>query len=426
MGAAQGGDELASLKELLLRKPDEQAPTNPSPEITQGLIGMGSRTLAAEWNLARAPIWYPVQHGPRGRGRSDNLMLWKRPYSQVSSEQAPDYRDLMLCIYLMTEYALAGCRPDRVVLVSVKAAAEAMGFSLIGGTQRRTVKRSLRRLRAVAIESAIRGWRTAKFVYGWGPIDAYLIIGDRVAVRLSQEIAGGIVAGCVSFCHRPTLLSLAARDLVAMRLWVFLEAERLDHRWRYRMFGMGNGDLDDHSFPPIVALLRLGDHKRSRCLARIRSALAVIRACDPRYDVGLEESADGDDWILHVRKSQQPADPTDRAQVPGPMAPALGANGALSSGPMTPRTGANGARPRVQIEGYRRLPVVSSVSSSVVPGREDKRLRPVGELLSKLVGAGLGPELAAEYGARFATTGTGAPPVARDCSEAGSSEEEPP
>src|ERR1035437_750441 len=112
MDAALVGDDLASLKGRLLGKPDEQSPADSSPPITESRTVLGSRVSAAEWNLARAPIWHPVQHGPRSRGRPGNLMLWKHSYSQASTEQAPDYRDLMLCIYLTTEYAVAGCPSD--------------------------------------------------------------------------------------------------------------------------------------------------------------------------------------------------------------------------------------------------------------------------------------------------------------------------
>jgi hypothetical protein len=192
-----------------------------------------------------------------------------------------------------------------------------------------------------------------------------------------------------------------------MRLWAFLEAERLDHTFRYRVFAGKHEEPATHSFPPLVALLRLGDRKDGRCLARIEAALEVIRECDSRYSVTLKASADGGGWNLHAeRRRRPPITLADGVRGEGSMAPSGGAYGVQSAGLMTPPARANGGRSQDQTEEFRRSSVASSdgYAGEMLRGGEPA---PEGDFLDALHRHGLDERLHAEYQARRPRDGPG-------------------
>jgi hypothetical protein len=155
----------------------------------------------------------------------------------------------------------------------------------------------------MTIESAVRtrsGKKTG--VHGWGIVDEYVIEGRHIAVRLSEAVAREVRSNGATLMDGPTLRSIAHKDLIAMRLWTFLEAETLHRIWQYRVFGHEDRDPADHSLPPLADLLRLHG-KPSQVIDRLRHAIGVIVECDPGYDVlALGPSASGRGWILYARK----------------------------------------------------------------------------------------------------------------------------
>ena len=376
MPADHEEDDVALLRDRLTGK-TQIAEDFDQPQIVLSLAAKGRSTVAADPNVLRAPLWEPVRHGVAGVRSQPSTILWNHSFRTSSSEEMPNYRDLMLLVHLTTTWVSNGCSKDRIVVTSLGDAAKAMGLALPGGSQRRTSRSALRRMRAIVIESAIREHRDLAVV-GWGLIDAYWIDASGVAVRVSQEYASLVTSGRVTFLHEPTMRALAHVDLVAMRLWAFLETETLPREFRYRLFGAPHELPRDHQYPPIATLLRLTDKKRSRIVARLQAALAAIQTCDHSYRLRLESSASGEDRNLVVAKSRSrraeastpvpastnPERPIDSPR-PGQVAPQPGANGAPAPGQMAPQPRANDGPEYPRDEPHRRSDVGSTDVSTV-------------------------------------------------------------
>jgi hypothetical protein len=296
----------------------------------------------------------------------------------------------MLFLFIETEFMRAGCPADRTIRFTLADAARAMGYGVLGGSERKTARRALKRLNAVSIDSAVQTRFGLTGVLVWSLMDAYAC-GEDVRVRVSQEVAYLITHGCVTFYDQPTLGELLRRDLVAARLWVFLESERLDKLRRYRMFGAEPEDPAENWLPPITRLLGLRDAKRSRVLTRLGRAFAVIGECDRCYSLSVRPSADGNDWILLARKRARGTAPVDsppaRRKAPdarandgrsgGQMGPGVRANDGRSGGQMGPGVGANEAPGPARNRPYRRRTSDSTDAYSVVSDLGDTTLSSV-------------------------------------------------
>jgi hypothetical protein len=219
-------------------------------------------------------------------------------------------RDERLLADVHTRYVRAGCPPDRQVSFSLGEAARLLGHrGGLGGRNRELVKETLRRVRAVQLESTVRYPDGHEEALGWGLVDWWRTTtrgGGRGALRLSEPVADLIRAGSVTFLHGPAWEALLERDELAARLWTFLEAESLPRLWRYSLFSAPPGHPDrERDMPALADLLRLRDPNRSRVAARIGRACAAIEAEDPRYRLAVLKSKEPGMWRLEAARGQQ-------------------------------------------------------------------------------------------------------------------------
>ena len=260
--------------------------------------------VGADFNALRAPIWLAVKSGPRVIPHTD-LGLWRHPLKVSTASSWPSHRDLLLYIHICTEYLNQGLAASRWIYTTLSRAARQMGLLWDGGSTRREVRRGLERLTGVTVESAVKTPGQSIVYLGWHLVDQYVVRSNGVDVQLSERVAATVSAGGFVKMNQRALLSLAQADLIATRLWVFLEAESLPREWHYRVFGINGEPSSSWDLPPLSVMLQLTDRNRSRVAARIRQAIDHVHQVDPLYGLSLHPARSGSDVILTVNKTRR-------------------------------------------------------------------------------------------------------------------------
>ena len=265
-------------------------------------------TVAMETTLARLPLW------AESRQVVAQLTLWAtgslygHPVRIVQGAGPMDDRAYRLLAHLVRSYALAECPPERRVSFTLSEAARWAGYGK-GGRQLRLVRDSLLRMRATALESAVRYPDGHTESLAWGLIDRGWTT-DAVGrsggfVTLSEELAGLIRQGSLVYLDAPTLDALGERDGMAVILWGFLEGESRPSPWRYSLFSAPEGypPVDSRDVLAIADLLRVsGWERRRRAKDRIGKAAAAIMAIDPRYQLVISRGQGRGMWTLNVAR----------------------------------------------------------------------------------------------------------------------------
>jgi hypothetical protein len=329
---------------------------------TRALAAMPS-AVAMETTLARLPLW------AESRQLATQLELWaagslyRHPVRIVQAAGPMDDRAYRLLAHLIRRYAGAECPPERRVPFTLSEAARWAGYGK-GGRQLRLVRDSLLRMRATALESAVRYPDGHTETLTWGLIDRGWTT-DAVGrsggfVTLSEELAGLIRQGSLVYLDAPMLDALGELDGMAVILWGFLEGET-SRDWRHALFSAPEGYPPvDRETPAIADLLRVsGWDRRRRAKDRIVKACAAVMAVDPRYRLAITRGQGRGMWTLAVAK--------------GPGTP-RGARWVLSGALAGTPGGASGysqGRGRAQNGG---VPLVSTVGSNVssLPSRENR------------------------------------------------------
>ena len=249
-------------------------------------------------------------------------VLYGRQFRQIAGH-ALTVTDQRLYAELTTRYIHTGCPADRRVTFSLGEAARLLGHASLGGETRRLVRDSLIRLKGAVIESALRDPEGNEEVMGWSLLDWYRTTtrgGGRGWVKLSEQIAYLIKRGSVTYLHAPTWDAIARQDEIAGRLWSFLEAESLVTVRRYQLFASSPGQVaEERNLPAIAELLRLDWSRRSQVAKRVRRALAVMVANDPRYKASLVKGRLPGMWRLEASRTQLLAGGVPTSPLPPPV-----------------------------------------------------------------------------------------------------------
>ncbi|MDA8332042.1 MAG: hypothetical protein M0027_12760 [Candidatus Dormibacteraeota bacterium] len=264
------------------------------PPVTLALRPKGRDTLAVERDMCRAPIWHP-----RPQSADDlavpQLVLYGLPLRRLSGS-ALTVGDQRIFADVATRWVRAGCPPDRRVLYSLGDAARALGGAA-GGKEWRLARASLVRLRGATYESVLRQAGGAEAIWIWGLIDdaRFVLRGHQDGhVTISQVMADLVAGGAVTYLHAPTWDGIRARDEIAARLWVWLEAESLPAAWRYPVFGAGG----------LADMLGLRWARRWRVARRIAMAAEAICDADRRYRLTLTEGLAPGQWHLTAARDR--------------------------------------------------------------------------------------------------------------------------
>lgn len=313
-----------------------------------------SDTVAMERTLNRLPLHSASRQAGAQPTLWDDGSLYGYPIRIDQAHGVMDDHVHRVLAHLIRRYAETGCPPDRRVSFTLAEAARWAGYDK-GGRQFRLVKDGLLRMRSTTLESAVRypdgrtGW------LAWGLIDrAWTTDAVRASggfVTLSEEMAGLIRVGSLTYLDAPTLDALGELDGMAVILWSFLEGESRTP-WRHSLFSAPEGSppVNSRETPAIADLLRVsGWAQRRRAKQRIATACAAIMAVDPRYRLVIGPGRGRGMWTLNVARAPgAPGRP--RGVLPG----ALGC---------TPRY----ARVYPQVRGRAQNGGVPSVLPSVLP-----------------------------------------------------------
>jgi hypothetical protein len=224
------------------------------------------------------------------------------------SAQPLGVRDVLLFGDISRAY-YADCMPaHRTVPLSLRGAADAMGYARKGGGRRNELARqSLRRL-----------YETDLVWEEWTTVDHHVQLHFRLLESLATDntkaavkltgIGAQLVQGSVlAYLRRDTARCIVADDELAARLWMFLEGE--NHRgrtWHYRVFRAPKGGTRKHTDAPIISeiLGMTGWSRRRRVAERITAAVDVITRHDgDRWALHLEHERTHGMWTLHAKRS---------------------------------------------------------------------------------------------------------------------------
>jgi len=264
-------------------------------------------TVAMERTLARLPLYSQARQVVAQLTLWASGSLYGHPVRVVQGHGPMDDRAYRLLAHLIRRYAGAECPPERVVPFTLSEAARWAGYGK-GGRQVRLVRDSLLRMRATALESAVRYPDGHTEALAWGLIDRGWS-SDAVGrsggfVTLSEELAKLIRQGSLVYLDAPTLDALGERDGMAVILWGFLEGESRAP-WRYSVFSAPEGypPVDSRDTLAIADLLRVsGWDRRRRAKDRIAKACAAIMAVDPRYQLAITRGQGRGMWTLNVAR----------------------------------------------------------------------------------------------------------------------------
>jgi hypothetical protein len=226
----------------------------------------------------------------------------------------------------------------------------------------------------VVIEAALRDASGKETDFVFGLIDAAWVSPTRgVDVRMSQEMAHQAVTNALTYLHSPTQAAIAADDLIAERIWEFLEAETFRFPMRYPILPSLKGPA---YMPPIAELLQLADSNERRVVRRITRAAEVIRRNDPAYGaLAVVRGRGGVAYLLAFRE--------------GVRRPSVGQ--------LRADLGVFDVRARSQKRPPRRISVDKTV---VRRNATSKPLEPLSSVLENLIAGGLKPDLVAAFGRR--------------------------
>lgn len=280
------------------------APVGESVSVSSNTLRLASMpsTVALETNLARLPMWVASS--------ASSVMLqlalpwtvgtlYGEPVRILETQGHLTVSDMRLVAHAIKRYAEAGCPEDRRARFTLNEASRWSGHRGKGGRQLRLVRDAFMRLRATALETTVRHVDGHTESLAWGLIDRGWTDADvgreAGSVTFSDELARLVREGSLTYLDAPTLDALADRDEVAARLWVYLEAERIDAggHWARLLYSAPEGEPErERDTPAIADLLRLSGWERRRDVrARVDRAMRVVAAVDPRYRYTLLPSA---------------------------------------------------------------------------------------------------------------------------------------
>lgn len=291
-----------------------RAATNGAPEVRLRLERLGPKTRALETNTARAPIFAaPSREGVQLALSWEELPVHGGSFVIREARGPLSPREEHLLGALHTAYIRDGLPEHRRVTLSLGEAARLLGHSgQPGGRNREIVKEALRRIAAVSLESTVRyrdeHGRPQEDTLGYRLVDSWHTTtrgGGRGSVVLSEPIAALLSAGSVTFLRGPVWEALLARDLIAARVWTYLEADDLTHARPYALWAAPPGEpARERSMPALTDLLRLRDGNRARVAARLRAACAVIAEEDDRYTLEVVKSREPGMWHLRAGRGR--------------------------------------------------------------------------------------------------------------------------
>lgn len=277
-------------------------------ETSRRLIGLGPRTLGQDLALARSPIWHLVSKTLT----PDDLVNPSGPLVRVAGPSLT-IGDQRLFAELFTSWARRGFPSDHRVSFVIADLAAALGLQHKGGKQYSLVRTSLRRL-ASAVFADVQQDGRYEIETGATLLAEYQARsrpGTACSARLNERTATTLLRQPMTYLDGPTWDAIMARDLLAARLWVWLEGERIRDEWRWSLFPSGREPVVFGLHPParrttpIAHLLTIDNWSRRRKIVeRIRSASGVVASIDPRYELAVEPSVtDRGNYVLHCRRS---------------------------------------------------------------------------------------------------------------------------
>ena len=139
------------------------------------------------------------------------------------------------------------------------------------------------------------------------------------SATINEKTAQKLLAYPVTYLDAATWDGIMARDLLAARLWVWLEGEHIREEWRWSLFPDSRQPVvlalqpKGRRTTPVAHLLTIDTWSRRRkVVERVRAACTVVMEVDPRYELLAVEPAVGDrgNYVLRCRRSgRRPAVP---------------------------------------------------------------------------------------------------------------------
>jgi hypothetical protein len=277
-------------------------------DASRRLIGLGPRTLGQDLALARSPIWHLVSTTLS----VDDLVNPSGPLVRVAGPSLT-IGDQRLFAELFTNWARRGFPSDHRVSFGIADLAAALGLQHKGGKQYALVRASLRRLTSAVFADVHLDGRY-EVETGAALLAEYQTRsrpGAPACARLNERTAQTLLRHPMTYLDGPTWDAIMARDLLAARLWVWLEGERIRDEWRWSLFPSGREPVVLGLQPParrttpIAHLLTIDTWgRRRKIVERIRSAARVVASIDVRYELAVEPSlSDRTNYVLHCRRS---------------------------------------------------------------------------------------------------------------------------
>lgn len=268
-------------------------------------------------NLARLPIWVP-----RG-GDQGPSSIYGAPCSvafaatdgegvQIPPELAGPRTgltstDLRIYLDLLRRWDIDGRPSNGKVHFGGRELWRTIGMKGWGLRQVQLVEASLIRLKTAAISSAVRGEGTKDRTHIWGLIDeAEWARTDTSAawVALSSAVTSRIAGGRATWVDLRAYDQIHSVDQLAARLWLFLEAEKLERPWHYAIWADPRRGAPEN--PPVAELLRLRPQRARDGLRTIRRAAGHVMDQDPRYVLEVRLGGRGA-WELLAERRQREA-----------------------------------------------------------------------------------------------------------------------
>lgn len=282
-----------------------------SPDLldtSRRLIGMGRRTLSQDVALARSPIWHLVSRTLT----ADDLVNPSGPMVRVAGPSLT-IGDQRLFAELFTRWARRGFPSDHTVSFAIADLAGALGLQHRGGKQYALVRASLRRLTS-AVFADVRADGRYESEVGAALLADYHTRSrpdTRSSATLNERAARNLLRNPLTYLDGPTWDAIMARDLLAARMWVWLEGERIRHEWRWSLFPNGREPVVLGLEPParrttpVAHLLTIDTWSRRRKIVeRVREAARVVVEVDSRYQLAVEHSiSDKGNYVLRCHRS---------------------------------------------------------------------------------------------------------------------------
>lgn len=277
-------------------------------ETSRRLIKLGARTLSQDVALARSPIWHLVSRTLS----TDDLVNPTGPLVRVAGPSLT-IGDQRVFAELFTHWARMGFPSDHRVSFTIPGLAKALGLQHKGGRQYELVRSSLRRLTS-AVFADVQPDGRFESETGGALIAAYQTRsrpGVSSSAALNERTVRTLLRHPMTYLDAPTWDALMARDLLAARMWVWLEGERVGGEWRWSLFPNGGEPVVLGLHPParrttpVAQLLTLNNwSRRRRVVERIRAAAQVVVEIDQRYELEVRPSVtDKGNYVLVCRRT---------------------------------------------------------------------------------------------------------------------------